>query len=112
MQKIVPMMASNATLADFTKTLATIPLQYEPGTQYHYSVGGCSGRLIEVLSGMKFGTEERLFKPLGMTIGFGLAEQTGRLAQLYQPRGNRLYSKPTGPGLEPAAGDSIVRYIE
>ena len=118
MQKIVPMMASNATLADFTKTLATIPLQYEPGTQYHYSVSvDVQGRLIEVLSGMKFGDflEERLFKPLGMTdTGFGLAEsKQGRLAQLYQPKGvTGLYSKPTGPGLEPAAGDSIVRYIE
>ena len=92
MQKIVPMMASSATLADFTKTLATIPLQYEPGTQYHYSVSvDVQGRLIEVLSGMKFGDflEERLFKPLGMTdTGFRLTEsKQGRLAQLYQPKG-------------------------
>ena len=74
MQKIVPMMASNATLADFTKTLATIPLQYEPGTQYHYSVSvDVQGRLIEVLSGMKFGDflEERLFK-------FGIKEDSKR----------------------------------
>ena len=57
------------TLEEFTKALSQIPLQYDPGSQWHYSVSvDVQGRLVEVLSGMKFSDflRERLFEPLGM----------------------------------------------
>src|SRR5262249_10891429 len=43
------------TLADATKRLGTLPLAYEPGTQWIYSVShDVQARLVEVLSGMPF----------------------------------------------------------
>ncbi len=56
-------------LAENIKTLATLPLVFEPGERYRYSLGlDVAGYLIEILSGMPFDVflKERLFEPLGM----------------------------------------------
>lgn len=79
-------------LQDFVAKLGKIPLQYDPGTRWHYSVSvDVQGRLVEVLSGMKFSEflEQRLFAPLGMTdTSFTVpVEKQPRLAQLYAPKG-------------------------
>ncbi len=79
-------------LQDFVAKLGQVPLQYEPGTRWHYSVSvDVQGRLVEVLSGMRFGEflETRLFEPLGMvdTSFVVPAEKMPRLAQLYSPEG-------------------------
>jgi CubicO group peptidase (beta-lactamase class C family) len=76
------------TLEQFVAELATIPLAFVPGTQWHYSVGiDVAARLIEVISGQKLGDflAERLFGPLGMTdTAFGVPESArGRLAAMY-----------------------------
>jgi len=76
------------TLQQFVDELATIPLAFVPGTQWHYSVGiDVAARLIEVISGRKLGEflQERLFGPLGMTdTAFGVPEWAqGRLAAMY-----------------------------
>src|ERR1700712_2125130 len=50
--------------------LATIPLAFQPGTRWHYSLGiDVAARLIEVISGQPLGEflRVRLFGPLGMT---------------------------------------------
>ncbi len=75
-------------LADFVTDLAKIPLQYEPGTRWHYSVSvDVQGRLIEVLSGKSFDQflQERIFTPLEMNdTGFIVpASKKDRLAKLY-----------------------------
>jgi CubicO group peptidase (beta-lactamase class C family) len=57
------------TLADLTQRLGRLPLAYEPGTQWVYSVShDVQARLVEVLSGMPFDqfVKERIFEPLGM----------------------------------------------
>jgi CubicO group peptidase (beta-lactamase class C family) len=57
------------TLADLTHRLGTLPLAYEPGTQWIYSVShDVQARLVEVLSGMPFDefVRQRIFEPLGM----------------------------------------------
>jgi CubicO group peptidase (beta-lactamase class C family) len=57
------------TLADLTTRLGTLPLAYEPGTQWIYSVShDVQARLVEVLSGMPFDefVRQRIFEPLGM----------------------------------------------
>jgi CubicO group peptidase (beta-lactamase class C family) len=57
------------TLADLTQRLGKLPLAYEPGTQWVYSVShDVQARLVEVLSGMPFDqfVKERIFEPLGM----------------------------------------------
>ncbi len=54
----------------FADRLAGIPLVYEPGTQWSYSLGlDLLGRVIEVVSGKPFDRflAEHLFEPCGMT---------------------------------------------
>lgn len=82
----------NPDLTDFVTKLGKIPLQYEPGTRWHYSVSvDIQGALVERLSGMRFGEflEKRLFKPLGMedTSFVVPKSKLKRLAQLYTQEG-------------------------
>lgn len=61
------------TLEDFVATLATLPLEFSPGTAWNYSVStDVCGRLIEVISGKPLDAylRERLFEPLGMVDTF------------------------------------------
>jgi CubicO group peptidase (beta-lactamase class C family) len=56
-------------LAEMVGDLGNIPLQYQPGTRWHYSVSvDVLGRLVEVISGQPLDQffEERIFTPLGM----------------------------------------------
>ncbi len=81
---------SDLTLKDFALNLAKQPLQYEPGTRWHYSVSvDLQGRLVEVLSGKPFDQflQERIFTPLGMVdTGFTVpASKKNRFARLYTP---------------------------
>ncbi|MEU3840373.1 serine hydrolase domain-containing protein [Streptomyces sp. NPDC028635] len=75
-------------LAETTELYASLPLQFDPGTQWNYSVASnVLGRVIEVVSGQPLDTffAERIFRPLGMTdTGFHVTdEQAERLAELY-----------------------------
>lgn len=68
--------------------LATLPLAFQPGTRWHYSVGiDVAARLVEVISGQALGEflRVRLFDPLGMTdTGFGVPEsKLDRLCAMY-----------------------------
>ncbi len=81
---------SDLSLKDFSLNLAKLPLQYEPGTRWHYSVSvDLQGRLVEVLSGKPFDQflQERIFTPLGMVdTGFTVpANKKNRFARLYTP---------------------------
>jgi len=76
------------SLALFADRLAELPLVYEPGTRWSYSVAlDLMGRVIEVASGRPFDAflEERLFDPLGMaSTGFQVApKDLHRLATNY-----------------------------
>lgn len=58
------------SLAEFADKLAEMPLVYEPGTKFSYSVSlDLLGRVIEVVSGKTFDAflAERIFGPCGMT---------------------------------------------
>jgi CubicO group peptidase (beta-lactamase class C family) len=58
------------SLTEFADRLAELPLVYEPGTKFSYSVSlDLVGRLIEVVSGQTFDAflAERMFGPCGMT---------------------------------------------
>ncbi|HWQ32365.1 MAG TPA: serine hydrolase domain-containing protein [Blastocatellia bacterium] len=81
---------SDQNLAEFITHLTRIPLLYEPGTRWHYSVSvDVLGRLVEVLSGKPFDQflQERIFTPLEMRdTGFYVpASKKDRLARLYSP---------------------------
>ncbi|MEU6223582.1 serine hydrolase domain-containing protein [Streptomyces sp. NPDC047042] len=90
-----------STLAETCAVYASLPLQFEPGTQWNYSVAtNVLGRVIEVASGQPLDEfiADRVFRPLGMTdAGFCVTgEQTGRLAE--------LYGETEDGGIEPTLG--------
>lgn len=68
--------------------LARLPLAYQPGTRWHYSMSiDVLAHLIEILSGQPLGSflQERLFGPLGMNdTGFSVpADQQHRVSAMY-----------------------------
>ena len=70
--------------------LKDIPLGYQPGTQWVYSISvDVQGYMVERLSGMSFGEflQQRLFDPLGMvdTGFFVKPENAHRLSRQYAP---------------------------
>jgi CubicO group peptidase (beta-lactamase class C family) len=69
---------------------AALPLLFQPGTEWNYSVAtDVLGRVVEVVSGQSLDRffAERIFAPLGMRdTGFAVPEaDAGRLAALYSP---------------------------
>ena len=78
------------SLAAFADRLARLPLVYQPGSRWSYSVGlDLMGRVIEVVSGQPFGSfiKSRILDPLDMrNTGFQAnAAQSARLATNYAP---------------------------
>ncbi|MER6633677.1 serine hydrolase domain-containing protein [Streptomyces sp. NPDC000987] len=88
-------------LARTVDVYASLPLQFDPGTRWNYSVASnVLGRVIEVVSGQPLDAffAERIFGPLGMAdAGFHVPEeQASRLAELYGDTGDG--------GIEPIPG--------
>jgi CubicO group peptidase (beta-lactamase class C family) len=97
------------TLESMIDTLGTLPLVFDPGKHWLYSIAtNVVGRLIEVLSGQRLDAflQERILAPLGMVdSGFHVPEpEWDRLAACYEP----------GPGgalkLEDAPATSHYRH--
>lgn len=91
----------NQTLAEMMTVLAGLPLAFQPGTQWEYSVAtDVLGRLVELVSGTSFGEflRRRVFDPLEMVdTDFWVPEaKRERLTALYV--GVNLMD-PTQPGL-------------
>lgn len=87
------------TTEQVVKTIATLPLMFDPGEKYLYGMNSdVIGYLIEVLSGKKLDEflQERIFLPLGMndTYFYLPEEKAGRLVTLYSstPGGLRLHT--------------------
>lgn len=77
-------------LAEMARQVATLPLSFEPGSRWEYSVSiDIIGRVIEVVTGKPFGNmlQEDIFDPLGITdTGFRVPDGAGdRFASLYTP---------------------------
>lgn len=75
-------------LGEMMETLALLPLSFQPGTQWEYSVAtDVLGRLVEVVSGESFSAFlfRRIFEPLGMVdTDFWVPEaKLDRLCALY-----------------------------
>ncbi len=104
------LLTEDMPLSDFIAKLGQLPLQFDPGSRWHYSVSvDVLGGLVEAVSGMPFGEflSQRLFAPLGMVdTSFTAPEAVWpRIAQLYSPEGT--------PGdanafLTPGLGVSLV----
>ena len=74
------------TNAEFSQTLAAMPLQFQPGTVWAYSrATDVLGRLVEVVSGQGLGAflQAEIFGPLGMVdTGFAVPpDQHHRIAE-------------------------------
>lgn len=75
-------------LAGVVERLAGLPLLFQPGTEWNYSVStDVLGRLVEVLSGRRLDQafDELVFGPLGMPDTSFRAPDSDRLAALYTP---------------------------
>ncbi|MBB3035483.1 serine hydrolase domain-containing protein [Alteriqipengyuania lutimaris] len=89
-----------ASLEAFADALATVPLVYQPGTKWSYSVGlDLMGRVIEVVEGKPFDAvlQERIFGPAGMASTFFTVPKSeiGRFTTNYWVMGDR--SLPIDP---------------
>lgn len=95
--------AEAPALDEYLKRLATLPLLYEPGTRWHYSIGlDVAGGMLERLTGKPFDAvlEEQLFRPLGMNdTGFVVPEaKRARLSGSYvwvDPETREPVDRPT-----------------
>ncbi|MEI7594046.1 MAG: serine hydrolase domain-containing protein [Actinomycetes bacterium] len=85
---------SELNLAESCDRWATLPLMFEPGSEWNYSVAtDVLGRIVEVASGTSLDEffTERIFEPLRMNdTMFSVPESDhGRLAALYVPGAER-----------------------
>ncbi len=77
---------AGATLTDAVEAFAAVPLQFDPGTSWNYSIAtDVLGRVIEVVTGTSLGDYlgEQVFVPLGMTHTAFHALDPDRLTALY-----------------------------
>ena len=89
LQRDADLLNTDNTLDEFIKRLAKLPLNAQPGSDWHYSISSdVQGYIVQKLSGMPFEQflEQRIFKPLNMVdTGFFVpAGKLKRLAELYE----------------------------
>lgn len=80
----------DSTLQEMAEKLSALPLLYQPGTSFNYSVStDLLGHIVEVVSGQQLDEffEQRVFQPLDMRdTGFHVAsEKVDRFANNYGP---------------------------
>jgi CubicO group peptidase (beta-lactamase class C family) len=99
------------SLQEMINRLAPLPLLYQPGTRWVYSVSvDIQGYLVEKLSGRPFPEflRTRLFEPLGMldTAFFVPAEKMARVATVYSwdQKQGALAAVPHDPGINQLPG--------
>jgi CubicO group peptidase (beta-lactamase class C family) len=113
------------TLTDFMDKLARVPLRYQPGERWMYSLStDVCGALVEKISGQRFDRylQEAIFDPLGMTdTGFSVpADKVDRFCTNYRrgaDKSLKLLDAPANSGYlkEPAffsGGGGLVSTTE
>ena len=92
----------SSSLQQMVERTATIPLMFQPGTNWSYSIAvDVQGHIVEKLSGQSLGDfmRTRIFEPLKMKdTGFYVPEsQAGRLSSLYvgDPRTGQIVEATT-----------------
>ncbi len=102
---------AGATLADRMERLATLPLEFSPGTAWNYSVAtDVAGHVVEKISGRSLDhfVRERITAPLGMDdTGFTVrGSETERFAANYTRRADKTLRLIDDPlGASPWVGD-------
>ena len=92
--------AEGADTLSIVRSMAEVPLQFEPGENYTYSLcHDVLGAVVEIASGMKLSEylQKNVFDPLGMKdIGFRPSEeQKKRFSAQYNYHNGSNYSTPT-----------------
>ena len=103
---------AGGSLDERVKRLATLPLNFQPGTQWEYSPGtgfNVLGRVIEILSGKSLDAffKTRIFDPLGMANTFFIvpASRTSDVAIGYTNSDKGLTRpQPATPATDDATG--------
>ena len=105
----------SASLAEFADKVASLPLAYQPGSKWLYSMSmDVQGAIIEKLSGLTLPEfmRTRIFEPLGMvdTAFHTPPEKAARRATLYRwsPRRQTLLEAPNILGTEHAAPPRVA----
>jgi CubicO group peptidase (beta-lactamase class C family) len=88
LQRDADLLNVNNSLDEFIKRVAKLPLNAQPGSEWHYSISvDIQGYIVQKLSGMPFEEflQKRIFKPLNMVdTGFFVpAEKLNRFAEFY-----------------------------
>ena len=112
------------TLADYIPRLASVPLEFQPGSRWSYSPGAgfdTLGRIVEIVSGQTFDVflKQRIFDPLGMKDTFFSPpeDRLQRIATNYRKTAKGLEKLPDpGPtkyfsgagGLRSSADDYVL----
>jgi CubicO group peptidase (beta-lactamase class C family) len=101
LQREANLLDVNITLDEFIKRVAKLPLNAQPGSEWHYSISvDIQGYIVQKLSGMPFDEflEKRIFKPLKMadTAFYVPAEKLERFAELYDYDENGKFHVMTG----------------
>jgi CubicO group peptidase (beta-lactamase class C family) len=105
-----PNIFGSPNLQEFVSRLSRVPLLYQPGTKWVYSVSvDIQGYIVEKLSGKPLGVfmKENIFDPLGMKdTGFHVdAAKLDRLAKLYS-------MSPAGALTETGGGNLAMNYTK
>lgn len=100
------------SLPQMIDALAGIPLAYQPGARFQYSVScDIQGRLVEVLSGKRFGDylQRHIFEPLDMAdTGFDVpADKHARIISMYAPK---QPLRPMAPGFTKTGDSDVAAY--
>jgi CubicO group peptidase (beta-lactamase class C family) len=102
------MLSNGQTLHQFIDKLAGIPLLFQPGARWNYSVAvDIQGYLIEKWTGMKVSAflKERIFDPLGMdqTMAYVPPDKAALLAE--------IYTHGEAGSREPYTGDAYLDFF-
>lgn len=111
-------------LADVASKVATIPLKFQPGEGWSYSIAvDLQARIVEVITGQSYGDflQQRILKPLGMkdTAFYVPADKASRFADLYglDPKSGKIVPLPstfapnfnfTDPNRQQSGGGGLV----
>lgn len=111
-------------LTEVTAKVADIPLKFQPGEGWDYSIAvDLQARIVEVITGENYGAylQRRVLGPLGMkdTAFYVPAEKVGRFADLYglDPKSGKIVPLPptfapnfnfTDPNRQQSGGGGLV----
>jgi CubicO group peptidase (beta-lactamase class C family) len=105
--------ASKGSLAEMAVAAASVPLCFQPGTRWTYSVAtDVLGRVVEVVAGKPLDQvfKERILGPLGMVdTAFGVpADKAGRMVACYEKTASVLMKRVDGGGNSRFSGTPAI----